>query len=186
MLTDDGDERARPDPRARGRRGIEIVDRTAGRVNPVERVACSAIGALRDRLIELPVRDAGKRPALIDHARERIRKRWMPDAVEHDRTDGHLSGIRLTARLGRDEARKQIDLRAGHAAGAARISAAVRRQSQRLKCLRTGFPVGCEAVFALKGAHGAFGRAAVDPVYVSVVVAPIFELGLDLRYDGAA
>ena len=74
MLTDDGDERARPDPRARGRRGIEIVDRTARRVAPVERVACSAIGTLRDRLIELPVRDAGKRPALIDYARERIRK----------------------------------------------------------------------------------------------------------------
>ena len=77
----------------------------------------------------------------------------MPDTVEHDRTDGHLARIRLTARLGRDKARKQIDLRAGHAAGAARISAAVRRQSQRLQCLRTGFAVGCEAVFALKGAH---------------------------------
>ena len=74
MLTDDGDERTRPDPRACGRRGIEIVDRTAGRVDPVERVARSAVGALRDRLVELPVRDAGKRPALIDHARERIRK----------------------------------------------------------------------------------------------------------------
>ena len=74
MLTDDGDERTRPDPRARGRRGIEIVDRTAGRVDPVERVACSAVGALRDRLVELPVRDAGKRPDLIDHARERSRK----------------------------------------------------------------------------------------------------------------
>ena len=47
MLTDDGDERARPDPRARGRRGIEIVDRTAGRVDPVERVACS-VDACRD------------------------------------------------------------------------------------------------------------------------------------------
>ena len=35
----------------------------------------------------------------------------MPDAVEHDRTDGHLSGIRLTARLGGDETCKQIDLR---------------------------------------------------------------------------
>ena len=107
MLTDNGDERTRPDPRARGRRGIEIVDRTAGRVDPVGRVARSAIGALRDRLIELSVRDAGECPALIDHARERIRKRRMPDAVEHDRADGHLSGIRLTPRLGRDKARKQ-------------------------------------------------------------------------------
>ena len=110
----------------------------------------------------------------------------MPDTVEHDRADGHLSGIRLTARLGGDETCKQIDLRAGHAAGAARISAAIRRQSQRLQSLCPGLPVGCEAVFALKGAHGAFGRAAVDPVYVSGVVAPIFELGLDLRYDSAA
>ena len=74
MLTDDGDERTRPDPRARSRRGIEIVDRSAGWVDPVERIACSAVGALRDRLVELPVRDAGKRPVLIDHARERIRK----------------------------------------------------------------------------------------------------------------
>ena len=50
MLTDDGDEWARPDPRARGRRGIEIVDRTAGWVDSIERVARSAVGALRDRL----------------------------------------------------------------------------------------------------------------------------------------
>ena len=110
----------------------------------------------------------------------------MPDTVEHDRADGHLSGIRLTARLGRDKACKQIDLRTGHAAGAAGISAAVRRQPQRLQSLCPGLPVGCEAVFALKGAHGAFGRAAVDPVHVTGVIAPIFELGLDLRYDGAA
>ena len=74
MLTDDADERTRPDPRARGRRGIEIVDRTAGWVDPVECVARSAVGALHDRLVELPVCDAGERPALIDHARERIRK----------------------------------------------------------------------------------------------------------------
>lgn len=92
----------------------------------------------------------------------------------------------LAARLGGDETCKQIDLRTAHAAGAAGISASVRRQPQRLQSLCPGLPVGCEAVFALKGAHGAFGRAAVDPVYVSGVVAPIFELGLDLRYDGAA
>ena len=42
MLTDDGDERARPDPRVCGRRGIEIVDRTAGWVDSIERVARSA------------------------------------------------------------------------------------------------------------------------------------------------
>ena len=74
MLADDRDERPGPDPRAGGRGRIEIIDRAAGRVDPVECVTRSAIGALRDRLIELPVRDAGKRPALIDHARERIRK----------------------------------------------------------------------------------------------------------------
>jgi len=75
---------------------------------------------------------------------------------------------------------------AANAAGHDEIDLLVRRQPQRLQSLRPGLPVGCEAVFALKGAHGAFGRAAVDPVHVSGVVAPIFELGLDLRYDGAA
>ena len=55
-----------------------------------------------------------------------------------------------------------------------------------VQSLCPGLPIDCEAVFALKGAHGAFGRAAVDPVHVPGVVAPIFELGLDLRYDSAA
>ena len=50
MLADDRDERPGPDPRAGGRGRIEIIDRAAGRVDPVECVTRGAIGALRDRL----------------------------------------------------------------------------------------------------------------------------------------
>ena len=62
MLTDDRDERAGPDPRAGGRGRIEIINRTAGRIDPVERIACGTIGALRDWLIELSIADARKGP----------------------------------------------------------------------------------------------------------------------------
>ena len=110
MLADDRDERPGPDPRAGGRGRIEIIDCAAGRVDPVECVTRGAIGALRDRLIELPVRDARKCPTLIDDAGERIRERRVLDAVEHDGADGHLTGLRLAAGLGRNQAREQIDL----------------------------------------------------------------------------
>ena len=102
MLTDDRDERPRPDPRAGGRGRIEIIDRTAGRIHPVERVARGTVGTLCNRLVELPVRNTRERSALIDDTGERIRERWMLDAVEHDSADCHLSGIRLAACLGRD------------------------------------------------------------------------------------
>ena len=131
MLTDDRDERPRPDPRAGGRGRIEIINRAAGRIDPVERIARGPIGALRDRLIELPVRDARERPALIDNAGERVRERRMLNTVEHNGTNGHLPGIRLTTGLGRDQAREQIDLRAGCAAGAAGI-AGIAGTSERL------------------------------------------------------
>ena len=84
MLPDDRDERPRPDPRAGGRGRIEIIDRAAGGIDAVECIARGAVGALRDRLIELPIRDARERAALIDDAGERIRKRRVLDAVEND------------------------------------------------------------------------------------------------------
>ena len=81
MLPDDRDERPRPDPRAGGRGRIEIIDRAAGGIDAIECIARGAVGALRDRLIELPIRDARERAALIDDAGERIRKRRVLDAV---------------------------------------------------------------------------------------------------------
>ena len=75
MLPDDRDERPRPDPRAGGRGRIEIIDRAAGGIDAIECIARGAVGTLRDRLIELPIRDARERAALIDDAGERIRKR---------------------------------------------------------------------------------------------------------------
>ena len=87
MLPDDRDERPRPDPRAGGRGRIEIIDRAAGGIDAVECIARGAVGALRDRLIELPIRDARERAALIDDAGERIRERRVLDAVEHDGAD---------------------------------------------------------------------------------------------------
>ena len=110
MLTDDGDERARPDPRARGRRGIEIVDRTAGRVDPVERVACSAVGALGDRLVELPVIQAGERAGLVDNSGDGIWERRMLHPVEDDRADRDLPLIGFAARLGGNKPREQVDV----------------------------------------------------------------------------
>lgn len=47
-------------------------------------------------------------------------------------------------------------------------------------------PVDREAVFLLEGAHGALGAAAVDAVHGTGIVAPTFELRLDLRDYGAA
>ena len=99
MLPDDRDERPRPDPRAGGRGRIEIIDRAAGGIDAVECIARGAVGALRDRLIELPIRDARERAALIDDAGERIRERRVLDAVENDGADGHLAGVRLAAVL---------------------------------------------------------------------------------------
>ena len=188
MLPDDRDERPRPDPRAGGRGRIEIIDRAAGGIDPIECIARGAVGALRDRLIELPIRDARERAALIDDAGERIRERRVLDAVEHNGADGHLAGVRLAAGLRRDQAREQIDLRTGRAAGTAGIAgiASTRGQSHGRQRLVAGLAVDREAVFLLEGAHGALGAAAVDTVHGTGIVAPTFELRLDLRDYGAA
>ena len=170
MLPDDRDERPRPDPRAGGRGRIEIIDRAAGGIDAVECIARGAVGALRDRLIELPIRDARERAALIDDAGERIRKRRVLDAVENDGADGHLAGVRLAAGLRRDQAREQIDLRTGRAAGTVGIAgiASARGQSHGRQRLVAGLAVDREAVFLLEGAHGALGAAAVIPSTVPV------------------
>ena len=189
MLTDDRDERAGPDPRAGGRGRIEIINRAAGRIDPVERIARGAVGALRDRLIELPVADARKGPALIDDAGERVRERRMLNTVEHNSTNGHLPGIRLTTRLRRDQAREQIDLRAGcttGAAGIAAITATARRQPHGCQRLGAGLSIDREAVFLLEGAHSALCSAAVDTIHAASIITPAFELRLDLRDHSAA
>ena len=55
MLSDLHDQRARPDPLARRRDGIEIVDCAAGRIITVHGIARGGVGALCDRLVELPM-----------------------------------------------------------------------------------------------------------------------------------
>ena len=68
MAADGEHLRARPDPLACRRRGIEIIYRASGGVCAVERLAGGSVGTVRDRLIELPVVKAGERSLLIDNA----------------------------------------------------------------------------------------------------------------------
>ena len=152
MLPDDRDERPRPDPRAGGRGRIEIIDRAAGGIDAIECIARGAVGTLRDRLIELPIRDARERAALIDDAGERIRKRRVLDAVENDGADGHLAGVRRAAGLRRDQAREQIDLRTGRAAGTAGIAgiASARGQSHGRQRLSPALPSTVRPFFCWK------------------------------------
>ena len=90
MAADHDDQRPGPDPVAGGLGRVEIVDRAAGGVPAVQGVLRGAIGAGRDRLVELTVADAGEGAVLIDDAGDGIRERRMPDAVEHDSADGDL------------------------------------------------------------------------------------------------
>ena len=96
MTADYDDQRTRPDPFAGGLGRVKIVDRAAGGVPAVEGVLRGAIGAGRDRLVELAVVDAGEGAVLIDDAGDGIRERRMADAVEHDGADGDLAGIGLS------------------------------------------------------------------------------------------
>ena len=112
----------------------------------------------------------------------------MLDAVEHDGADGHLTGVRLTTRLRRDQAREQIDLRAGCTAGTTgitAITAADCRQAHGRQRLVAGLSVDREAVFLLEGAHSALCSAAVDTIHAAGIITPAFELRLDLRDHGA-
>ena len=108
MLAYFDDKRPRPYPFACRGDGIKIIYRAVARVPAVKRVACSAVGALSDGLVELPVIQAGERTGLVYDAGDGVRKRRVLYSVEDDRTDGDLSLIRLSARLGRYQPREQV------------------------------------------------------------------------------
>ena len=184
MAADGNDQRSRPDPCAGGGGGIKIVDGAAARVPAAQRILRGAIGALGDRLVELPVVDAGEGVGLVDDAGDRRGKGRMAHAVEHHRADRDLPDIGLAARLGGDEPREQIDV----AAAVLGRTALPGRQSEGRERLRPGLSVRAQAVLPLEPAHRVLGAAAVDAVDLPRVVAPVFEPRLDLGHalPGAA
>ena len=104
------DKRPRPYPFACRGDGIEIVYSAIARVPAVQRVARRAVGALGDRLVELPVIQAGERAGLVDNSGDGIWERRMLHPVEDDRADRDLPLIGFAARLGGNKPREQVDV----------------------------------------------------------------------------
>ncbi len=175
MASDDDDQRPRPDPFTRGFGGVEIVNCAAGGIPAVQRILRGAVGASRDGLVELAVIDTGEGAVLIDDAGDGIREGRMAHTVEHHGADGDLAGIGLSPRLGGDQAREQIELRAS--------GRRCRGYAEGGQCLRAALAVDGQAVLFLKRSNRFFRAAAVYAVDRAGIITPLLESGLDLA-DG--
>ena len=182
MPPDGGDDRPGPDPLVGRGLGVVVVDRAARRIPAVEGVLRRPEGALRHRLVELPVIQAGKGPLLVNHAREGVGEGGVPHPVEHDGAHRHLSGIGLASGLRGNQPGQEVVVARAVPAGTAAPAGSARggEDSHGLERRRPGYAVGDEPVLFLEPDHCVPGFGAVNPIHPVVQIAPVFQLGLDL------
>ena len=161
------------DPRAGGGAGVEVVDGPAAGIRAVEGVPGGPVGRVGHRLVNLPVHHAGEGPGLVHHPGHGVGEGGVLHPVEDHRPHRHLAAVGLPPGLGGDHPGQQ--LHGALLAGAA----APRGHAQGLQGGRAHDAVGGEAVLPLEVPHRLGGARAEDAVHRAVVVAPVFQLGLD-------
>ena len=172
MAADLEDQRPAPDPAAGGGVGVEVVDGPAAGVRSVQSVPGRPYRRFRHRLVELAVHHAGKSPRLVYHPGDGVGKGGVLHPVEDHRPHRHLAAVGLSPGLRRDHPGQQVHAGILTAGGAA-------AHAQSLQGGRSHDAVGRQAVFPLKIFYRLGGLAAEYPVYRPVVIAPVFQLGLD-------
>ena len=180
VLADGLDEGAAPDPRAGGRVRVKIVDGSAAGIGPVERILGRPVGRVGHRLVKLPVHHAGKGPRLVHHPCNGVGEGGVLYPVEDHRPHRHLAAVGLAPGLGRDHPGQQR-----RAVLLAAAPPAAGGHAKRLEGGRPGDAIGGQAVLPLK-VFDRLGRlTAVDAIHRAVIVAPIFQLGLDGPQDNS-
>ena len=112
VAADDRDHRAGPDKGIGRFGGVVIIDRAAGRVPAVDGVARRPARGVVGGHIPVAVTHSGEGAVLIDHPRDRVRKRGVAHAIEHHRANRHLAGVAFAPRLRGNQFGKQLNVRA--------------------------------------------------------------------------